>query len=87
MNRTVDMNLQEMIRTRGLKQGWIAGQLGLDDSMFSRIIRGETLLPTDKVRPLATMLRVSMAEIRRTQGSVAVKDKAARTAAGGEKTP
>jgi predicted XRE-type DNA-binding protein len=80
------MNLQEMIRTRGLKQGWIAGQLGLDDSMFSRIVRGETLLPTDKVRPLATMLRVSMAEIRRTQDwSVAVKDKAARTAAGGRR--
>ena len=56
-----------MIRVRGLKQGWIAEQLGLTDPAFSLIVRGKAALPAEKIRPLAGLLRVSIAEIRRTQ--------------------
>ena len=59
------MSLQEMIRTRGLKQGWIARQIGLSESAFSRILNGFVALPHEKHGPLAHLLRLRPAELDR----------------------
>jgi predicted XRE-type DNA-binding protein len=59
------MDLQGMIRDRGLKQAWIAAQIGLPEPLFSKIVRGMISLPSGKVRPLARILRVPAAELER----------------------
>lgn len=52
------MSLKTMISDRGLKQGWIASQLGLGESHFSEIVRGIKNMPAAKVLPLAKLLDV-----------------------------
>lgn len=57
------MKLQDMIRARGLKQGWVADQVGVGRSHFSEIVRGIRRLPLKMVRPLAKLLDVSTDDV------------------------
>jgi len=59
------MTLHEMIRARGLKQRWIAEQLGVGDAHFSEMVRGIKRVPIEKVEPLAKLLQVEVAEVVR----------------------
>jgi plasmid maintenance system antidote protein VapI len=58
------MNIRDMLRERGLKQEWVAQQIGIHPVTFSRIINGKAPLPDDKVRPLANTLHCPMQTIR-----------------------
>ena len=57
------MDLRQTIRERGLKQRWIAHQIGLSDSLFSNILSGLAVLPDDKVGELAKLLHLTPAEV------------------------
>lgn len=59
------MTLQQMIRERGLKQGWIAEQIGVQAPQFTLILQGKRPFPEEKVRPLARLLRVTVIEVQR----------------------
>ena len=59
------MDLRQTIRQRGLKQGWIARQIGLSEPRLSRALNGLAILPADKRAPLAKLLRMSAAELAR----------------------
>jgi plasmid maintenance system antidote protein VapI len=52
------MSLKTMIRDKGLRQGWLAHKMDMDDSTFSLIVSGKKALPEDKVAPLARLLGV-----------------------------
>jgi hypothetical protein len=53
------MSLKTMIRDKGLRQGWVAHKLDMDDSTFSLIVGGKKALPDHKVAPLAILLGVT----------------------------
>jgi predicted XRE-type DNA-binding protein len=57
------MDLQDLIRERGLKQGWIAERLGILEPRFSLMVRGKISIPADKIRPLAALLRIPAREL------------------------
>jgi transcriptional regulator with XRE-family HTH domain len=57
------MSIQALIRRRGLKQKWVAEQIGLDPGKLSIIVRGGRLLPIDKLTVLAQTLNVSTDDI------------------------
>lgn len=57
------MNLQSMIRERGLKQNWVAKQIGMTKSHFSEMIRGKKRVPVKIIEPLARLLQVDVAAI------------------------
>ena len=57
------MSLQTMLRDRGLKQVWVAKRLGLDDSSFSAMLRGERRLPVEKIEPLAELLQLPVSDV------------------------
>ena len=59
------MNLQQIIRDRGLKQYWVAEQLGILAPRFSYMLRGDIAFPDDKIGELAKMLRITQTEVRR----------------------
>jgi len=68
------MNLRQIIVDRGLKQKWVAGQIGITESHFSEVVRGIRKLPLEKVEPLAVLLKVSIEDVvraaaRKTNGS------------------
>jgi antitoxin component HigA of HigAB toxin-antitoxin module len=65
--------LQEIVRSRGIKQYWLAAQIGVENSRFTRILQGKANLPREKIRPLAMVLGVSMAAIERAVGNGAAK--------------
>ena len=57
--------LRDMIKDSGLKQGWIAEQIGVGESHFSEMVRGLKRVPVEKVEPLAKVLGVEIADIVR----------------------
>jgi len=57
------MKLTDLIRERGMRQGWIAAKLGLTPSHFSDVCNGRKSLKIDYVEPLATILGVPVADI------------------------
>lgn len=59
------MSLQQIIQERGLKQYWVAEQLGILPPRFSYMVRGTLAFPDDKVGDLAKLLRVTQADVRR----------------------
>ena len=59
------MSLKQIIRERGLKQNWIASQLGILAPRFSYMARGALPFPDDKIKDLAKVLSVTQAEVRR----------------------
>lgn len=56
------MNLQTAIQGRGLKQGWVATQLDIRKDSFSRMVRGETRFPVEKIERLSDLLGMSMTD-------------------------
>lgn len=52
-----------MIRDKGLRQGWLAHKIDMDDSTFSLIVGGKKALPYHKVDQLAALLGVAPDEI------------------------
>lgn len=52
-----------MIRQRGLKQYWVATEIGLTESYFSHILTGRRAFPPDKLGPLAKVLGVTKRDI------------------------
>jgi transcriptional regulator with XRE-family HTH domain len=57
------MNLQALIFDLGLKQNWVARQIGIDKATFSRIVHGRSALDARKIERLAGVLRVPTAKI------------------------
>lgn len=57
------MSLQALIRERGLKQWWIAAQIGVSAPQFTRMLQGKVEIPPDKFGPIARILRVRRAEV------------------------
>ncbi len=62
------MLIQLLIRRRGLKQKWVAKQIGLDPARLSLIARGHSQLPIDKITILAQTLGVSNDEMLKLAG-------------------
>lgn len=58
------MTIDQMIRTRGIQKQWIAKEIGIDRTVFSRVLSGYVVLPNDKLRPLARALRYPLAEVQ-----------------------
>jgi transcriptional regulator with XRE-family HTH domain len=52
------MRLRELIRERGLKQTWVAENIGISEERLSMILAGKRTLPLEALRPLATVLDV-----------------------------
>ncbi len=55
MHRT----LRSLVAERGLRQDWVAGQLGVSEAMISKWMRGIAPLPITQVHPLAEVFGVS----------------------------
>ncbi len=66
--------LEKRIRDAGLKQGWIAGQLGLSLYGFSRKVKGLSEFKQSEISALAQILRLSQADIRRIFFAVQVDE-------------
>jgi predicted XRE-type DNA-binding protein len=58
------MDLRTMIRARGLKQEWVAEQIDILPSRFSRMVNGKLPVPDDKLSSLARALRYPLWEVR-----------------------
>ena len=52
-----------MIHERGLKQSWVADQIGVTQSHFSEMIRGLKRFPIEKAAPLAKVLHTDVAAV------------------------
>jgi Helix-turn-helix domain len=57
------MALKDLIRDCGMKQGWLAGQLGYSVGGFAVICQGRRNLPIDKLRALAELLHRPVDEV------------------------
>jgi transcriptional regulator with XRE-family HTH domain len=55
--------LQELIRERGLKQRWLAEQLGVHESEFSRWVLGVRPLSAERAQRIAEILDVPADQI------------------------
>ena len=54
--------LQALIRERGLKQRWLAEQLGVHESMLSKWLSGNRPLPREMAERIAEVLAVPVTE-------------------------
>jgi predicted transcriptional regulator len=54
------MDLRARIRERGLKQSWVADQIGVSRPSLSVYLSGKSPLPIDKLRPLAEALGLAV---------------------------
>ena len=59
------MDLDSMIRERGLKKGWIADKIGVRAPLFSEMLTGKRPIPIEAMGALARALRVTRAELER----------------------
>jgi plasmid maintenance system antidote protein VapI len=59
------MTLQFLIRERGLKQWWIASQLGISAPQFTRMLQGKIAIPPDKFGAIARILHVRRGDVER----------------------
>lgn len=57
------MKFQAVIQEKGLKQAWLADRLGIRKDSFSRMVRGETRFPIEKVHDLARALAMTVEEV------------------------
>ena len=53
------MNLKKIIRNKGLKQRWIAEQLGLQESNLSSYLSGNKVIPSDVKMALYNLLGIN----------------------------
>jgi len=58
------MDIRDMIRERGLKQEWVANQVGIHPVAFSRMLGGKHPIPPEKARALADALRYPLQAIK-----------------------
>lgn len=59
------IDLEHMIRERGLKKTWIAERIGVSGPYFSHMLRGRMPIPPEKIGPLARVLRYPIPEVRK----------------------
>ena len=52
--------LRECIKKRGLKQTWIAGQLGVHTATLNRYLTGKSLMDQDKIIKLLDLLGLEL---------------------------
>ena len=57
--KTID-NIRRLIRTKGLKQTFVAEQAGLTDQQLTDILNNRRLLRVEHLEPLARMLGVTI---------------------------
>jgi transcriptional regulator with XRE-family HTH domain len=57
------MSLKQIIKAQGRTQRWIAGELGISEDTFSRMILEKQPFPVDKVEPLADLLGVPVVDV------------------------
>lgn len=57
------MRLKQIIRDSGLRQNWVADQVGLHPVRFNMILSDKSALPSEYIAPLAKILRLSGDEI------------------------
>lgn len=57
------MDIRQLIRAKGLKQNWIANQIGIPAPRFSLMMTGQKPVPDDVARKLATTLGLSRRQI------------------------
>jgi plasmid maintenance system antidote protein VapI len=62
------MNIQALMRERGLKQWWIAERLDMDETLLSRMFTGRRHFPDEKVGPLAKLLGVRKQDVEAALG-------------------
>lgn len=60
-----------MIRERGLRQNWVADQLGMGQGHFSEIVRGIKPFPSEKIEELAGIIRHPIEDVVRVITSMA----------------
>ena len=58
-----------LLNERGLKQGWVARQIGLSLYQISAIAHGRVKLPADRLEPLAALLRVEPIDLMKCMGA------------------
>lgn len=51
--------LRSLVDERGLRQDWLAEQLGVSEASMSKWLRGVARLPITQVKPLADVFGVS----------------------------
>lgn len=57
------MDIRQIIREKGLKQSWVAGQVGVSEPRFSLMMTGRRPVPDDLVPRLAATLGLSKRQI------------------------
>ena len=57
--KTID-NIRRLIRTKGLKQTFVAEQAGLTDQQLTDILNNRRLLRVEHLEPLARVLSVTI---------------------------
>lgn len=57
--KTID-NIRRLIRTKGLKQTYVAEQAGLTDQQLTDILNNRRLLRVEHLEPLARVLGVTI---------------------------
>ena len=57
--KTID-NIRHLIRTKGLKQTYVAEQAGLTDQQLTDILNNRRLLRVEHLEPLARVLGVTI---------------------------
>ena len=65
--------LKKVIEARGIKQVWLAEQIGVDQSVISRYVSGQWNMPKEHIKELARVLGVA----RGRRGSAARGEAAA----------
>lgn len=56
--------LQALITERGIKQRWLADQLGVSKDRMHRWCSGKSAIDPEYIRPLAKLLRVRQKDLR-----------------------
>ena len=63
MQDEVILRLKELLKSKGVKQSYIAEQLGVSTSMVSKIMRGESRIYLDTLLQIAKVLEVDPASL------------------------
>ena len=56
--------LRRVLHERGIKQHWLARQLGVSDGVISYWCRGERPIPQETVAVIAKLLKVAQRDIK-----------------------
>jgi len=56
-------HLEKYLNDHGIKQKWVAGKIGMDESQFCRIVSGDRRMPADVLVELMKTLSCEAHEI------------------------